>query len=63
MSEEKILFGWSRSDFEETAGRKITDEEAARIVKACEYSTAGEAVADAVFQVCGMPEDESGDEA
>lgn len=47
---------------EEMAGREITDEEAARIAKAIEYSTVGECVSEAVFQVCGMPADNDEDD-
>jgi hypothetical protein len=49
----QVLWFFTRQQAEEAAGRKITDEEAARIAKAIGFSTAIDAARDAVFQVCG----------
>lgn len=57
-----VLYSVTREMAEEMAGREITDEEAARIAKAIEYSTVGECVSEAVFQVCGMPADNDEDD-
>ena len=56
MSE--ILWKVTRETAEGLAGRKITDEEAARIARAIEYSTVHECVSEAVYQVCGLTEDQ-----
>lgn len=53
MSE--TLYTVTREMAEELAGRAITDEEAARIRIAIEFSTISECVSDAVFQVCEPP--------
>jgi len=56
---QEILYKVTRETAEELAGREITDDEAARIAKAIEFSTAGDAVSEAVFQVCGLAGEDS----
>lgn len=58
---EAPVWAVTRSRVEELAGRRVTDEEAARIAKAIDFSTANEAVEDAVLQVCGYPPEEDDD--
>jgi hypothetical protein len=54
--EGKPLYTVTRETAEELAGREITDDEAARIAKAIEFSTVADCVSEAVFQVCGLAE-------
>ncbi len=58
MSNVIMLYTFTREMAEGLAGRKITDEEAIRIRKAIEFSTISECVSEAVFQVCGLADDD-----
>lgn len=56
--DSEILWAYHREQADEAAGRRITDEEAARISKAIGYSTAPDAAGEVVFQVCSAEEPE-----
>jgi hypothetical protein len=53
----EILWGYTRTQAQELAGREITDDEADLISEAIGHSTAREAAEDAVFAVCGSPDE------
>jgi hypothetical protein len=57
LADDRPAWVISRGDLAGMAGRAVTDAEVARIAKAIGYSTATEAVGDAVAQVCGYPEE------
>jgi hypothetical protein len=56
VSDDRPVYVVSRGDLARMAGRAVTDGEAARIAKAIDNSTAMEAIGDAVWQVCGVPD-------
>lgn len=55
LADQTPVYVVTRADLARMAWRDVTDEEAARIAEAIGHSTAGEAVGDAVFAVCGSP--------
>jgi hypothetical protein len=58
-----VLYKFTREMAEGLAGRKITDEEAIRVAKAIEFSTVADCVSEAVFQVCGLADNEDSERA
>jgi hypothetical protein len=55
VSDTRPVWVVSRGDIARMAGRQVSDEEAGRVARGIEHSTAQDAVADAVLQVCGYP--------
>lgn len=53
---QKTAYSFTYGDLERVAGRSLTDEEVARIVRALANSTIGECVDGAVEQVAGWTE-------
>jgi hypothetical protein len=55
LADDRPAWTVTRGDLARLAGRALTDAELAPVVKAIGNSTAFEAIADAVIQVCGYP--------
>lgn len=55
VNDSRPVYVLSRGDLARIAGREVTGRDAARIAKAIGNSTVSEAIADAVWQVCGYP--------
>lgn len=53
VNDSRPVYVLSRGDLVRIAGQEVTDRDAARIAKAIDNSTVSEAIADAVWQVCG----------
>jgi hypothetical protein len=53
VNDSRPVYVLSRGDLARIAGQEVTDRDAARIAKAIDNSTVSEALADAVWQVCG----------